>query len=47
MRNQSENEDIPEESEKRKFEFNNFSFLIDIFDNIIYASGTCHQNSKQ
>ena len=24
------------------FEFNNFSFLIDIIDNIIYASGTCH-----
>ena len=29
------------------FEFNNFSFLIDIMDNIIYASGTCHQNSNQ
>ena len=28
------------------FEFNNFSFLIDINDNIIYASGTCHQNSN-
>ena len=28
-------------------EFNNFSFLIDIIDNIIYASGTCHQNSNQ
>ena len=28
------------------FEFNNFSFLIDI-DNIIYTSGTCHQNSNQ
>jgi len=28
------------------FEFNNFSFLIDIIDNIIYASGTCHQNSN-
>ena len=25
----------------------NFSFLIDIFDNTIYASGTCHQNSNQ
>ena len=25
----------------------NFSFLIDIIDNIIYASGTCHQNSNQ
>jgi len=24
-----------------------FSFLIDIIDNIIYASGTCHQNSNQ
>ena len=29
------------------FEFNNFSFLIDIIDNIIYASGTCHQNSNE
>ena len=29
------------------FEFNNFSFLIDIIDNILYASGTCHQNSNQ
>ena len=28
------------------FEFNNFSFLIDI-DNIIYTSGTCHHNSNQ
>ena len=28
------------------FEFNNFSFLIDIIDNINYASGTCHQNSN-
>ena len=29
------------------FEINNFSFLIDIIDNIIYASGACHQNSNQ
>ena len=29
------------------FEFNNFSFLIDIIVNIIYASRTCHQNSNQ
>jgi len=29
------------------FEFNNFSFLIDIIDNIIYASVTCLQNSNQ
>ena len=29
------------------FDYNNFSFLIDIIDNIIYASGTCHQNFKQ
>ena len=29
------------------FEFNNFSFLIEIVDIIIYAFGTCHQNSKQ
>ena len=29
------------------FEFNNFSVLIDIIDNIIYASGTCHQTSNQ
>ena len=29
------------------FEFNNFSFLIDIFDNIIYTSGSLDQNSNQ
>ena len=29
------------------FNFYNFSFLIDIIDNIIYASGICHQNSNQ
>ena len=29
------------------FEFNNYSFLIDIIDNIIYTSGLCHQNSNQ
>ena len=29
------------------FECNNFSFLIDIIDNIIHVSGTCHQNSNQ
>jgi len=29
------------------FELNNFSFLIDVIDNIIYPSGTCHQNSNQ
>ena len=29
------------------FVFNNFSFLIDIIDKIIHASGTCHQNSNQ
>ena len=29
------------------FELNNFSFLINIIDNIIYASGTCHHNSNQ
>ena len=29
------------------FEFNNFSFLIEIIDNIIYTSGSCHQNSNQ
>ena len=28
-------------------EFNSFSFLIDIVNNIIYASGICHQNSNQ
>ena len=28
------------------FKFIKFSFLIDINDNIIYASGTCHQNSN-
>ena len=28
------------------FEFNSFSFLIDIIDNIFYAF-TCHQNSNQ
>ena len=28
------------------FEFNK-TFKIDIIDNIIYASGTCHQNSNQ
>ena len=28
------------------FEFNNFSFLIEIIDNIIYTSGSCHQNSN-
>ena len=29
------------------YDFNHFSFLIDKIDNIIYASGTCHQNSNQ
>ena len=29
------------------FEFNKFSVLIDIIDNIIHASETCHQNSNQ
>ena len=29
------------------FEFNNFSFLIDIINEIIYAPWTCHQNSNQ
>ena len=29
------------------FEFNNFSCFKGIIDNIIYASGTCHQNSNQ
>ena len=29
------------------FEFNNFLLLIEIIDKIIYASGTCHQNSNQ
>ena len=29
------------------FEFNNFSFLLDIIDNIFFASGTCHQYSNQ
>ena len=29
------------------FELNNFSFLIDIIDDIIYASRTCDQNSNQ
>jgi len=29
------------------FEFNNFLFLIDIIDNIIYTSGTCDLNSNQ
>ena len=29
------------------FEFNNFSFLINIIDNIIYTSGSCHQNPNQ
>ena len=29
------------------FEFNHFSFLIDIIDNIIYMSGSRHQNSNQ
>ena len=52
MRNQSDNNDIPEEPGNSSlplllFEFNNFSVLIDIIDNIIYASGTCHQNSNQ
>ena len=28
------------------FKFNNFLFVIDIIDNIIYASETCHQNSN-
>ena len=28
-------------------ELNFFSFLIDIIENIIYPSGTCHQNSNQ
>ena len=43
---------ISEEPEKLKFAdyYLNlifFLFLIDIIDNIIYASGTCHQNSNQ
>ena len=29
------------------FEFNNFSFLKDIIDNIIYTSGSLDQNSSQ
>ena len=29
------------------FEFNNFSFLIDIIDNVIFTSGSCHKNSNQ
>ena len=29
------------------FEFNNFSILIDIIDNVIYTSGPCHQHSNQ
>ena len=29
------------------FEFNNFSFIIGIIDNIIYAPGSCHQNSNR
>ena len=29
------------------FEFNNFSFLINIINNIIYTSGSCHQNPNQ
>ena len=29
------------------FEYNNFSFLRDIINNIIYAFGTCHQNFNQ
>ena len=43
IRNQSENYDIPEEPEKSGllpflFEFNNFSFLIDIIHNNMYMS---------
>jgi len=50
MRNPSENNDIPEEPEKLKFApviiwILLLSFLIDIIDNIVYASG--HQNSIQ
>ena len=29
------------------FEFNNFPFLIDIIDKIIYMFGSCHQNFNQ
>ena len=29
------------------FEFNNFSFLIDIINNIIFTFGTCHLNCNQ
>ena len=51
MRNQSENDDIPEEPENLGFasflfEFNNFSFLINMIDNIIYKSESCDQNSN-
>ena len=51
MRNQSENDDIPEEPENLGFasflfEFNNFSFLINMIDNIIYNSESCDQNSN-
>ena len=29
------------------FEFNNFSYSIDIINNIIYTSGPCHEHSNQ
>ena len=48
IRIQSENDDIPEKPYYLfllLFEFNNFSFLIDIIDNIINMSVSRHQNS--
>jgi len=51
IRNQSENNNIPEDLRNSTllllfFEFHISSFLY-IIDNIIYASGTYHQNSNQ
>ena len=48
IRIQSENDDIPEKPYYLfllLFEFNNFSFLIDIIDHIINMSVSRHQNS--
>ena len=50
MRNQYENDDIEEPENlgfaSFLFEFNNFSFLINMIDNIIYKSESCDQNSN-
>ena len=54
IRNQPENDDIPEEPAKLRFApyyylnfINNILYLIDIIDNIVYRSVSRDQNSYQ